>query len=321
MMNESILDVLPNLSEKNKKQPREKRIRRQVDGIFLLNKDAGATSNSALQEIKRLYNAKKAGHTGTLDPLATGVLPICLGEATKFSQFLLDADKGYLVRMQFGLTTTTGDGEGEIVRQQQSNVKAHDLLKLLPSFTGEIEQTPPMYSAVKIDGVPLYKLARAGKTIARPSRKVQIYSLDLVNFDESKQQADISISCSKGTYVRTLVEDLGDLLAVGASVIALQRTYVGSFELQQSKKVSDLVNLNHDQLDELLLPIDAGLISLPRVQIGENAAFYWLRGNPILASGAPKFGLVRVFNHNEVFIGVGEIDLSGLVAPKRVIQL
>jgi len=298
-----------------------KKTKRNIDGILLLNKASGITSNHALQEIKHLFNANKAGHTGILDPLATGVLPICLGQATKFSQFLLDADKGYCVTMQLGVTTTTGDAEGEITKQQISNITEDAILQLLPEFIGKISQIPPMYSALKVNGTPLYKLARAGKEVERSPRLVEIYNLQLVNFDYELQQATLELTCSKGTYVRTLVEDLGNLLGCGAYVVKLCRTQVGKFKLENSYQITDLTTKTLEQLDELLLPLDAGFSELPTAQISTNAVYYWLRGNPVRINNVPKFGLVRIFNQHRQFIGVGEINLSGMVAPKRVISL
>jgi len=300
---------------------KSKKYKRNVDGILLLNKATAITSNSALQEVKHLYKAAKAGHTGILDPLATGVLPICLGQATKFSQFFLDADKGYRVVMQLGITTTTGDAEGEVVSQKQSCVTEDAILQLLPQFRGEISQIPPMYSALKIGGTPLYKLAREGKTVERSARVVNIYNLQLIDFNFEMQQATLDLTCSKGTYVRTLVEDIGNLLGSGAYVTNLCRTQVGAFKLQDTHLIMDLADKTIEHLDKLLLPIDVGFVDLPMVQMSTNAAYYWMRGNAVRTNNAPKFGLVRVFDQQAQFLGIGEINLSGMVAPKRVIKL
>jgi len=308
----------------NQNQPKtlsSKKSQRHISGILLLDKPHGVTSNDALQQVKRLFNAAKAGHTGILDPLATGVLPICFGEATKFSQFLLDADKGYQVTMQLGTTTTTGDAEGEILTKQQSAISSDAILQLLPQFKGQIMQTPPMYSALKIDGQPLYKLARAGKTVERKPRQVNIHTLQLTDFNAQTQQASLELTCSKGTYVRTLVEDLGQLLGCGAYVVQLCRHLVGDFKLANTHKMADLEALSLSELDELVLPIDAGFSYLPELQVSEKSAFYWLRGNPIRIPNAPKFGLMRIKSNDGKFLGMGEINLNGLVAPKRIIKL
>jgi len=305
-------------------EQRPKRKRRAVNGILLLDKPKGFSSSAALQKVRWLFEAEKAGHTGNLDPLATGVLPLCFGEATKFSQYLLEADKGYETLIQLGVTTATGDAEGEILEQREVTVTADDVQNLLPEFRGEIEQIPPMYSALKQDGQPLYKLAREGKTVERAPRTVHIKQLELLAFDAEKAQARLRIACSKGTYVRTLAEDIGQRLGCGAHVAELVRTQAGPFKLDECIRMDSLIAQQEEQgatsLDALLLPVDTALTDLPLVQLSANTAFYWLHGQPVRAPGVPKFGLLRVADGNGDFIGIGEISEDGRIAPRRLIR-
>ena len=215
-----------------------KRIRRNVSGIILLDKPLGFTSNAALQKVRWLLNAEKAGHTGSLDPLATGVLPLCFGEATKFSQYLLDSDKGYETLAQLGKTTTTADAEGEVLQERPVTVGQADIEAVLPKFRGQISQIPPMYSALKRDGQPLYKLARAGEVVEREPRSVTIARLELLAFEGDT--ARLAVDCSKGTYIRTLVEDIGEQLGCGAYVAELRRTQAGPFTLAQTVTLEEL---------------------------------------------------------------------------------
>ncbi|VXB42015.1 tRNA pseudouridine synthase [Pseudomonas sp. 8AS] len=299
-----------------------KRIRRKVDGIILLDKPHGFSSNAALQKVRWLLNAEKAGHTGSLDPLATGVLPLCFGEATKFSQYLLDADKGYETLAQLGVTTTTGDAEGEVLERRQVTVGRDEVEALLPRFRGEISQVPPMYSALKKDGQPLYKLARAGEVVEREARSVTIARLELLSLEESKLR--LSVACSKGTYIRTLVEDLGQLLGCGAHVAELRRTQAGPFNLAQTVTLEELEAAHaeggNEALDRFLLPPDSGLQHWPLVHFSEHSAYYWLHGQPVRAPDAPKFGMVRVQDHNGRFIGIGEVSEDGRITPRRLIS-
>jgi len=250
-----------------------KRIKRVVNGVLLLDKPYGFSSNQALQKVKWLYQAQKAGHTGTLDPLATGVLPLCFGEATKFAQRLTDENKTYQATLKFGVTTTTGDKEGDIVSVVQGQVTAAQIAAVLPSFMGRITQVPPMYSALKVNGKPLYEYAREGQALARQPREVTIYALTLLRCVDN--EADIAVTCSKGTYIRTLVDDLGELLGCGAHVSRLHRVQVGPFQAAQMVTPQQLEALNEQQdwaaLDALLLPMDAGLQGLPS-QVGCCAA-------------------------------------------------
>ena len=299
-----------------------KRIRRQVHGVLVLDKPRGFSSNAALQKVRWLLNAEKAGHTGSLDPLATGVLPLCFGEATKFSQYLLDADKGYHTVAQLGVTTTTGDAEGEVLERRAVSVDEAAIQAALPAFRGEIEQIPPMYSALKRDGQPLYKLARAGEVVEREARSVTIARLELLALQEDR--ATLEVACSKGTYVRTLVEDLGARLGCGAHVAELRRTQAGPFGLTQAISLEELEAAHaeggSEALDRFLLPVDSGLEHWPLVQLTQHSAYYWLHGQPVRAANAPKFGLMRVQDDQGRFIGIGEIDDEGQVAPRRLIR-
>ena len=299
-----------------------KRIRRNVSGIILLDKPHGFSSNAALQKVRWLLNAEKAGHTGSLDPLATGVLPLCFGEATKFSQYLLDADKGYETLAQLGVTTTTGDAEGDVLERREVTVGRDDVEALLPRFRGQISQIPPMYSALKKDGQPLYKLARAGEVVEREARSVTIARLDLLALDNT--QLRLSVACSKGTYIRTLVEDLGQLLGCGAHVAELRRTQAGPFKLEQTVTLEELEKAHaeggSEALDRFLLPADSGLEHWPLLQFSEHSAYYWLHGQPVRAPEVPKFGMVRVQDHTGRFIGIGEVSEDGRIAPKRLIS-
>jgi tRNA pseudouridine55 synthase len=299
-----------------------KRIRRNVSGILVLDKPRGLSSNAALQKVRWLLNAEKAGHTGSLDPLATGVLPLCFGEATKFSQYLLDADKGYETVAQLGVTTTTGDAEGEVLERREANVGQAEIEALLPRFRGEILQVPPMYSALKRDGQPLYKLARAGEVVEREARSVTIARLDLLGVEESR--ARLSVACSKGTYIRALVEDIGQALGCGAHVAELRRTQAGPFSLEQAISLEALEQAHaeggSEALDRFLLPADSGLEHWPLLQFSEHSAYYWLHGQPVRAPEAPKFGMVRVQDHNGRFIGIGEVSDDGRIAPRRLIR-
>ncbi|MEG7362924.1 tRNA pseudouridine(55) synthase TruB [Pseudomonas citronellolis] len=299
-----------------------KRIRRAVNGVLVLDKPRGMSSNQALQKVRWLLNAEKAGHTGSLDPLATGVLPLCFGEATKFSQYLLDADKGYETLARLGVTTTTGDAEGEVLEERQVTVGREALEAVLPRFRGEIEQVPPMYSALKKDGQPLYKLARAGEVVERDARSVTIARLELLAFEAPC--ATLAVSCSKGTYIRTLVEDIGRELGCGAHVAALRRTQAGPFGLAQAVTLEELVQVHaeggNEALDRFLLPVDAGLEHWPLLQLSEHSAYYWLHGQPVRAPEAPKFGMLRVQDHEGRFIGIGEVTDDGRIAPRRLIR-
>ncbi len=299
-----------------------KRVRRAVSGIILLDKPRGFTSNAALQKVRWLLNAEKAGHTGSLDPLATGVLPLCFGEATKFSQYLLEADKAYETVAQFGVTTTTADAEGDVVERKPVDISLQQIEALLPQFRGDLQQVPPMYSALKRDGQPLYKLARAGEIVEREPRSVTIARLDLLSFEADR--ARLAVSCSKGTYIRTLVEDLGQALGCGAHVAELRRTQAGPFDLTQTVSLEELERVHSEggaeAVDAFLKPVDSGLDHWPLLQLSEHSAFYWLHGQPVRAPEAPKFGMMRVQDHRGRFIGIGEVSEDGRIAPRRLIR-
>ena len=299
-----------------------KRKRRSVSGIIIFDKPYGFSSNGALQKVRWLLNSDKGGHTGSLDPLATGVLPLCFGEATKFSRYLLDADKVYEATMQLGVTTNTADAEGEVLETKPVNVTSADIEAALPQFRGVIQQVPPMYSALKKDGQPLYKLARAGITIDRPARTVTISQLELLWHDGD--QARILVSCTKGTYIRSLVEDIGAVLGCGAHVAQLRRIQAGPFDLTHAVTLEELEQAHEEggaeALDAFMIPMDSGLLHWPSVEMTENGSFFWLNGQPVRAQNSPLEGMVRVYNHNQEFIGVGEMDDDGMVAPKRLIR-
>lgn len=293
---------------------------RRVNGILLLDKPSGVTSNAALQTVKRLYRARKAGHTGSLDPLATGLLPLCFGEATKVSGFLLDADKRYRVVCKLGERTSTGDAEGEVLEQRPlADLSGGELRTVLEDFTGEIEQIPPMYSAVKHKGERLYKLARQGVEVEREARRVDIHSLELRDLDAPLFEIDVH--CSKGTYVRTLVEDIGERLGCGAHVTALRRLSVGPFDDTQMIDMSTLETAASESmaaLDKLLLPMESGLAQWPGVRLSGDAAFYLRQGQPVLVPQAPTEGWVRLYEGESRFLGMGEILDDGRVAPRRL---
>ena len=245
-------------------------MRRRVDGILLVDKPAGMTSNGVLQRVKRLYNAKKAGHTGSLDPIATGMLPLCFGEATKFSQFLLDSDKSYDVVAKLGVRTRTADSEGEIIATRAVQaITQQRIADLLPQFTGEIDQIPPMFSALKVQGKPLYELARRGIEIPRQARRVTVFSLILNKLDLHTEEMALQVHCSKGTYVRTLVDDIGEILGCGAHVIALRRTFVSPYHTEMMYSLPALENIaqtaGHDGLLACLLPVETSVNIFPAV--------------------------------------------------------
>ncbi len=298
---------------------------RPVNGIVIVDKPIGGSSNNVLQQVKRLYGAAKAGHTGSLDPLATGVLPICLGEATKLSQYLLDSDKSYRTTARLGIRTTTGDAEGEVVAERPVAVTESDLEPILAQFRGPIEQVPSMFSALKHKGKPLYEYARAGIEIERPARKVNIYRLTLIEF--RGDELVLEIDCSKGTYIRNLVEDIGEMLGCGAHVAELRRLKAGPYEEAQSYTLEQLEEIRdnggHGALDNLLLPQDSAVSHWPAVLLGDVSADFINQGQPVQVSRAPTSGLVRIYRlvegSSNVFLGIGEVQDDGLIAPRRLI--
>ena len=294
---------------------------RSVQGILLFDKPLGESSNKALQKVKNLYYASKAGHTGSLDPLATGLLPICFGGATKVSGFLLDADKRYRVRIRLGETTATGDSEGDLLEQRPAGaVTAAQVAAVLERFLGEIEQVPPMYSALKHQGERLYKLARQGVEVEREPRRVTIHGIRLLSCD--LPEVELEVHCSKGTYIRTLAEDIGEALGCGAHVVGLRRTQVGPFS---GEKMVDLATLQataeqgREALDGLLLPVDSAIMDWPEVRLNSDSTFYIRQGQPEIVPRAPTQGRVRIYDDKDHFIGVGEILDDGRVATKRMI--
>lgn len=303
------------------KQKRNNNLR-DVNGILLLDKPPGLTSNAALQVVKRLYRARKAGHTGSLDPLATGLLPICFGDATKISGFLLDADKHYLVRCQLGIRTTTGDAEGEVIENRLVvDVDTARLHRVLEGFLGSIDQIPPMYSALKHKGERLYNLARQGVEVEREARTITIHALELLSLEGTS--AALRVHCSKGTYVRTLVEDIGAVLGCGAHVSGLRRTGVGPFDdsnLMDMDKLGTCAEEGYARLDSLLLPIEDGLAQWPGVRLSGDAAFYMRQGQPVQVPQAPTEGWVRLYEGERQFMGMGEVLDDGRVAPRRLMS-
>ena len=288
-----------------------------MDGVLLLDKPVGLSSNQALQQVKRLFMAAKAGHTGTLDPFATGLLPICLGEATKFSHFLLDADKTYSATLQLGATTTTGDTEGEVVTTAEVCVTKEMMENVLCQFVGEISQVPPMYSALKHQGKALYEYARAGVEIERPARAVTIFRMALVEFTETS--AVITVSCSKGTYIRTLAEDIGKALGCGAYLTQLRRLETGGFDLRQAVTLEQLESMTLEQRDTRLLPADIMLQQFPAVTLDADSAYYLCRGQSVWKSGTIQQGYLRLYAEPDRFLGLGELDEDGKIAPRRLV--
>jgi len=289
-----------------------------INGVLLLDKPRGATSNQALQSVKRLLNACKGGHTGSLDPIATGLLPLTFGDATRISQFLLDADKRYRAVLRLGISTTTFDAEGEITRERPVGVSRREVERALEGFRGTIAQLPPMYSAVKIGGATLYKLARAGIAVEREARTVTIHALDLVSLEDARLELDIH--CSKGTYIRTLAEDLGETLGCGAHVLELRRTAVGSLSVADAVALEALEAMDGQEARaRALLPMDAVLSHIPAVQISRLAAQYLRQGQPVSARHGLSPGWVRVYEEGEQFLGMGEVLDDGRVAPRRLL--
>ncbi len=292
-------------------------MKRKVDGVLLLDKPVGLSSNIALQKAKRLYRAEKAGHTGTLDPFATGLLPLCLGEATKFSQFLLDADKEYLAVVKLGVRTSSGDPEGDVIAQRPVNVSEAELLAALPRFMGEIEQIPPMHSALKHAGRPLYEYARKGIEIERKARRVTVNELVVESF--SGDVCTLRVHCGKGFYVRALADDLGEVLGCGAHLIGLRRTGVGPFKIEQAQSLEDLSALDEVLRDGRLLPADILVHALPDLQLDIEAAWQICHGQAIWLPRLSVGQQYRLYAQDARFLGVGEVNQDGKVAPKRLV--
>ena len=293
------------------------RLKRLLNGVLMLDKAPGASSNAALQQAKRLYQAAKAGHAGTLDPLATGLLPVLFGEATKFSSDLLDADKSYAAEIRLGVSTTTADAEGEVIVERAVSVTPDDLAAALLRFSGSILQTPPLYSALKHAGKPLYAYARAGIQIERVPRRVTIHALDLQWFEG--ERLALSVTCSKGTYIRSIAHDLGEMLGCGGYLAALRRTAVGRFGLDCAHTLASLEAMPAAERDACLLPVDALLQDLPEVRLAPAQQAMFLHGQAVPWEGPPQARL-RVYDGvNGVLLGVGEASSDGTILPKRVI--
>jgi len=294
---------------------------RDVDGILLLDKPVGISSNKALQNVRYLFEANKAGHTGSLDPLASGLLPICFGEATKFSNYLLDASKSYRACCQFGKTTSTGDAEGDIISESPVQVDAGDIQRVLARLTGKVDQIPPMYSAVKHKGQRLYKLARQGKVIDRSPRQIKIYSLEMISFSDNTLEFDVH--CSKGTYIRTLAEDIGKALGCGAFLAKLERTGVHPFwenVCYSLDQLRDIAEQGLDSLDRCLLPVNSALADLPEFILDSLTVSYLKQGRAVQTNSAIRPGLLNLVGENGQFIGIGEVDSDGSISPKRLMN-
>lgn len=299
---------------------------RPINGVVLVDKHTGESSNRILQQVKRLYNAQKAGHTGALDPLATGMLPICLGEATKFSQFLLEADKVYQVRAQLGVRTDTSDADGEVVETRTVVVSDEQLAVALEQFRGQSMQVPSMFSALKHQGKPLYEYARKGITIERAARPIHVYRLELLRHEGDI--VELEVHCSKGTYIRSLVDDLGQMLGCGAHVQSLHRTAVADYPGEQMRSVADLTALltenadgtaDYSALDKHLLSLDSPVKRLPLIVAGLEQGHSFLNGQPVVAEVYPVGTQVRVENEHGLFLGVAEYREDNQAWPKRVV--
>ncbi|WP_420788415.1 tRNA pseudouridine(55) synthase TruB [Vibrio alginolyticus] len=301
---------------------------RPINGVILLDKPTGISSNDALQKVKRIYFAEKAGHTGALDPLATGMLPICLGEATKFSQFLLDSDKRYRVIAKLGERTNTSDSDGEVVETRPVDVTLDKLEACIDQFRGESDQVPSMFSALKYQGKPLYEYARKGIEVPRESRKITVYEIVLHRFEG--YEVEMEVHCSKGTYIRTIVDDLGEMLGCGAHVTMLRRTGVAKYPYENMvtlEQLNELLEQAHREeraprelLDPLLLPMDTAVEDLPEVNLVPELADMVQHGQPVQVFGAPTEGSLRLtMGEERLFIGVGEMNEDGKIAPKRLV--
>ena len=301
-----------------------KKTRRDLHGVLLLDKPQGMTSNDALQKVKRLFNAKKAGHTGALDPLATGMLPICFGEATKFSQYLLDSDKRYQVIAKLGERTDTSDADGQIICSKPVNITQSQIDEALTHFRGDILQVPTMFSALKHQGKPLYEYARQGIVIEREARPITVYENQFIQFDVTNHELTLEIHCSKGTYIRTIIDDLGELLGCGAHVIYLRRLQVSNYPIKNMVTLEALQNLADK--DELLMPVDSPMNEYPKVILSEQQGKNILLGRTIEIDStinevnvSTKENLVRIYQ-DQRFIGAG-IQTNNKLSPKRLISL
>lgn len=291
-----------------------------IHGILLLDKRLGVSSNKALQEVKRLFNANKAGHTGSLDPLATGLLPLCFGEATKVSALMLDDDKRYQVVIKLGVMTDTGDSEGQVIEQKPvPELSQTDIERCLQCFKGEIEQVPPMYSALKYNGKKLYELARKGITVERKARLISIFEITLLDYTFDTLTLDVQ--CSKGTYIRSLAEDIGHQLGCGGTVTALRRTQAGQFNLIDAFTLEQLQTMNLESLKECLIEVDKPLHALPVMDLSSQQAVLIKHGQQIeMVQTESIEGMVRMYSE-QVFLGLGEMLLNGKLVPKKIFNL
>ncbi len=293
-----------------------RRLKRPLNGVLMLDKAPGASSNAALQQAKRMYQAAKAGHAGTLDPLATGLLPVLFGEATKFSSDLLQADKTYAAEIRLGVSTTTADAEGELIAARAVNVTPDQLAAALLNFRGSILQIPPLYSALKHAGKPLYAYARAGIEIKRAPRLVTIHALDLLWFEG--ERLALSVTCGKGTYIRSIAHDLGEMLGCGAHLAALRRTALARFGLDCAHTLESLEAMPAAARDTCLLPVDALLLNLPEARLTPAQQVRFVQGQGVPWDGPPQ-ARVRVYGAGGALLGVGEASADGTISPKRVI--
>ncbi|KES18615.1 Pseudouridine synthase [Gilliamella apicola SCGC AB-598-I20] len=295
-----------------------KKTRRDVHGVLLLDKPQGMTSNDALQKVKRLFNAKKAGHTGALDPLATGMLPICFGEATKFSQYLLDSDKRYRVIAKLGERTDTSDADGQVICTKRVNITQTQIDEALNHFRGDILQVPTMFSALKYQGKPLYEYARQGIVIEREARPITVYENQFIQYDSAEQELTLEIHCSKGTYIRTIIDDLGELLGCGAHVIYLRRLQVSNYPIGKMISLDELQNIG--EKEPLLMPVDSPLQACRKVILSGNQGKDILLGRTVtVESSEPVETLVRIYQEQQ-FIGAGT-QLFNKLSPKRLISI
>lgn len=285
--------------------------------MLLLDKPLGYSSNQALQKVKLLFQAAKAGHTGTLDPLATGLLPLCFGEATKFAHYLADADKTYIATLKLGVTTSTGDAEGEVLVTSPVSVSQVQFEQACQQFVGEISQIPPMYSALKHEGKALYEYAREGVEIERKARVITVHSISLNNFESDT--AMITVTCTKGTYIRTLAEDIGHYLGCGAHLVGLRRTATANYQIAQSITLAQFEAMSQEQRLSALMPADSAILDFPALVLDADSAFYLQQGQAVWQSGMIPSGLIRLYNESQVFLGLGEQQSDGKIAPKRLI--
>jgi len=306
-----------------KLKEQKKKIKNNVKGILLLDKPVGISSNRLLQNVKYIYNAKKAGHTGSLDVPASGLLPICFGEATKVSGYLLNSNKKYFVQCKLGETTTTGDAAGTVLLARKiTKVSESILTKIFKNFVGDIQQIPPMFSSLKHNGKRLYEFAYKGIEIERKPRDIRIYSIELLRI--SQDYFEIEVFCSKGTYIRTLVEDIGEEIGCGAHVSSLRRLETGPFNLLHSaslKEIEFTAKKGKQALYDLLLPMDTALKDFPKILLTEDKVFCLRQGQSIEVSDIPRLGQLRIYNSSNEFIGLGDAIKNNLIKPKRLINI